>query len=477
MCGIPHRGPVAGSVGRVLLCDDEPRTRTAKILAVSEAPEFQPVRPPDMDRERPGAGSHRSTSWDAVGRRLPALRHAEFRIFWFGQMISLTGTWVQSVAQQWLVLKLTGSAFKLGLVTTVQFAPLLLLSLVGGVIADRVTKRNLLLVTQIVACLLAIALGTLVRTGQVHYWEVLIFAAALGTVNAFYAPARQAFVPELVDKEAMLNAVALNSTIFNGARVVGPAIGGVMVATVGLSLNFYLNAVSYLAVIGGLLLIRPRPPRSDARSENMRNNLAEGLVYIKGAPVVLTLLSLVGVASLFAINFSILLPLFAEYILHIGSSGYGFLMASMGVGSLGGSLFLAFLTRRDFARRLVYVGASTLTVAEILLGFSRVAVLSVVLLILIGLSQTLFTTTANTSILSLTPRRLQGRVMSVYSLMFLGMTPFGSFLAGWVAERYGAPTAMVGGGAITLAFTVVLFLYRTAHAAPAAPADGAQAES
>jgi MFS family permease len=432
---------------------------------VSKSPNLRPVLPSDAEGDSPDRISRWSNFWDDTSRRLPALRHSEFRLFWFGQMVSLTGTWVQSVAQQWLVLKLTGSAFKLGLVTTVQFIPLLLLSLVGGVIADRVTKRNLLLITQIVSCVLAIALGTLVRTGQVQFWHVLIFAAALGTVNAFYTPARQAFVPELVDKEAMLNAVAMNSAIFNGARVVGPAVGGVLVAAVGLSLNFYLNAASYIAVIIGLLLIRPRPPRADARAENMRENLKEGLVYIKGAPIVLTLLALVGMASLFAINFSILLPLFAEYILHIGSSGYGFLMASMGVGSLVGSLFLAFLTRQEYARRLVYVGAVTLTLAEIILGFSRIVGVSVGLLIVIGLSQTLFTTTANTSILTLTPRRLQGRVMSVYSLMFLGMTPFGSFLMGWIAERFGAPAAMIAGGVVTLVFTVLVFAYRTLYSA------------
>ncbi len=432
---------------------------------MSKSQRLRPLAPADgADDTTQGTGRW-SNFWDRVGQRLPALRHREFRLFWFGQMVSLTGTWVQSVAQQWLVLKLTGSAFKLGLVTTVQFIPLLLLSLVGGVIADRVAKRNLLLATQIVACLLAIALGTLVRTGQVKFWHVLVFAAALGTVNAFYTPARQAFVPELVDTEAMLNAVALNSAIFNGARVVGPAVGGVLVAAVGLSLNFYLNAASYAAVIIGLLLIRPRAPRADARAENMIHNLREGLIYIKAAPIVLTLLALVGIASLFAINFSILLPLFAEYVLHIGSSGYGFLMAAMGVGSLVGSLFLAFLTRQEYARRLVYVGAMTLTVGEIMLGFSRIVGVSVGLLIVIGLSQTLFTTTANTSILTLTPRRLQGRVMSVYSLMFLGMTPFGSFLMGSIAERFGAPAAMIAGGAVTLLFTALVFAYRTLRSA------------
>lgn len=440
-----------------------PRARGGR--AVSNAPRGDGISPDDSHLPSP-VDDVPSTFWDDLGRRLPALRHRDFRLFWFGQLVSLTGTWVQSVAQQWLVLKLTGSAFELGLVTAIQFVPLLLLSLVGGVVADRVTKRNLLLLTQFVSAALAIALGTLVKTGQVQYWHVLLFAGALGTVNAFYAPARQAFVPELVAKDDMLNAVALNSAIFNGARVVGPAVGGLMVATLGLAPNFYLNAASYLAVIAGLLLIRPRPPREDARAENMRHNLAEGLAYVRHTPVVLTLLLLVGVASLFAINFSILLPLFAEYVLHIGSGGYGLLMASMGAGSLAGSLFLAFLTRREYARRLVYVGAMTLTAAEIVLGLSRIAGLSVGLLVLIGLSQTLFTTTANTSILTLTPRRLQGRVMSVYSLMFLGMTPFGSFLMGWVAERFGAPAAMIAGGAITLAVTIAVFAYRTTHRSP-----------
>ncbi|HEX6506204.1 MAG TPA: MFS transporter [Chloroflexota bacterium] len=428
---------------------------------------------PDLPADNPvtASGAELRAATPVAGRitgSLPALKYREFRLFWFGQMISLTGTWVQSVAQQWLVLKLTGSAFKLGLVTTVQFIPLLLLSLVGGVIADRVSKRNLLIATQVISALLAIGLGTLVRTGQVQYWHVIVFAAALGTVNAFYAPARQSFVPELVDRDTMLNAVALNSAIFNGARVVGPAIGGLLVATLGLALNFYLNAASYVAVIVSLLMIRPRPPKAEAKAQNMWNNLAEGLAYIKRTPVVFTLLALVGVASLFAINFTILLPLFAEYVLHIGASGFGFLMASMGVGALCGSVFLAFLTRPSFARTLVFVGAATLTIAEIAFGFSRITTLSIALLVVIGLSQTLFTTTANTSILTLTPPRLQGRVMSVYSLMFLGMTPFGSFLAGWIAQRYGAPTAMIAGGVITLIFTIVVFLFRRRASPPPA---------
>jgi MFS family permease len=393
-------------------------------------------------------------------RALPALQYRDFRLFWVGQLISLTGTWIQSVAQQWLVLELTGSAFKLGLVTTVQFTPLLLLSLVGGAIADRFPKRDLLLATQVVSLILALGLGILVKTGTVQYWHVLVFAGMLGTVNAFYTPARQAFVPELVDRETLLNAVALNSAIFNGARVVGPAVGGILVASVGLSLNFFLNAASYVAVIWMLLLITPRPVRPAVEGQRLWHNVREGLGYIVATPVVSTILVLVGVASLFALNFTTLMPLVARYVLHTGSDGFGFLMASMGVGSLTGAISLAFLKRRDLARPLILTGCIVFTIGEIALALSRAFPLSVGLLVLIGLTSTLFTTTANTRILSLTPPELQGRVMSVYSLMFLGMTPFGSVLSGLVAQHWGTPPALIIGGAVTLAFAVGLLVFR-----------------
>lgn len=371
--------------------------------------------------------------------------------------MSLTGTWIQSVAQQWLVLELTGSAFRLGLVTTIQFTPLLILSLVGGAVADRFSKRNLLLVTQVISALLALLLGVLVKTGTVQYWHVLVIAGMLGTVNAFYTPARQAFVPELVDRESLLNAVALNSAIFNGARVVGPALGGLLVANIDLSLNFFLNAASFIAVIAGLLLIQPRKVEVAERGKLLRN-VAEGLQYIVATPVVYTILALVGVASLFGLNFTTLMPLFARYVLHAGSAGFGFLMASMGIGSLTGAILLAFFNRREWAKLLIYAGATVFTTAEIGFGFSRVFGVSVALLVVVGLFSTLFSTTCNTRVLSLTPSHLQGRVMSVYSLMFLGMTPFGSFLSGVVAQRWGAPAALIAGGGITLLFTLAVLL-------------------
>lgn len=394
---------------------------------------------------------------------LPALQSRDFRLFWIGQLVSLTGTWIQSVAQQWLVLKLTGSAFDLGLVTTVQFTPLLLMALIGGAVADRVSKRELLLVTQIVSAILAVILGLLVSTGTVQYWHVLVIAGALGTVNAFYTPARQAFVPELVSKEALLNAVALNSAIFNGARVVGPAVGGILVASLGLSLNFYLNAASFLGVIVSLLFIKPRKVDVTRTQQSVLTNVKEGLDYIRAEPSVLTILALIGVASLFGLNFTTLMPVFARFVLHVGSDGFGFLMASMGIGSLTGAISLAFFTRRDLAKRLIYGGAIGFTVTEILFGFSKIYPLSIALLVVVGLSSTLFSTTANTRILSMTPNQLQGRVMSVYSLMFLGMTPFGSFLSGLVAQHFGAPVALIGGALITLVFTLVVLWYRSAR--------------
>jgi MFS family permease len=393
---------------------------------------------------------------------LPALASRSFRLFWFGQTISLTGTWVQSVAQQWLVLQLTHSAFQVGLITTVQFLPVLILVLFAGAVADRVNKRLLLLLTQIVSMLLAALLGTLALFHVVQYWHILLIAAGLGTVNAFYVPARQSYVPELVDREHLLNAVALNSAIFNGARVVGPALGGLLYAATGPAWAFYINAASYLAVIAGLLMIRT-VPRAVARAREpsgYRADLREGLAYIFGDARVLVILSLVGVASLFALNFTTLLPVFAKFDLNLNSGGFGILLTAQGAGSLVAAIALSLWNRQDRARRLIYGGAFTFLVLEIVFAFTRSFPVALALLFPIGFAMTICTTTANSRVLALTPSNLQGRVMSVYSLMFLGMTPFGSILAGAVAQRWGAPAAFVIGAAITLAFTAVVFIWR-----------------
>src|SRR5579884_857983 len=269
--------------------------------------------------------------------RLPALQSRPFRIFWFGQTISLTGTWVQSVAQQWLVLQLTHSAFQVGLVVTVQFMPLLVLVLFTGPVADRVDKRFLLLLTQVASLVLATILATLTLFHLVRFWHILLLAGALGLVNAFYTPTRQSFVPQLVPRQHLMNAVALNSAIFNAARVVGPALGGLLYAAVGPAMAFYVNAASYLAVVGGLMLIKT--PKAEGAVETREPatylaDLFEGIRYIFRDVRVLVILALVGIASLFALNFTTLLPVFARYILHQQSSGFGVLLAFQGAGSL-----------------------------------------------------------------------------------------------------------------------------------------------
>ncbi len=393
----------------------------------------------------------------------PALQYRDFRLFWFGQMVSLIGTFVQQVAQQWLVLQLTGSAFKLGLVSTVQFTPMLLLALPSGAIVDRVSKRNLLMATQVASGLLAVTLAVLVQTHTVRFWHVLVIAGLLGTVNAFYVPARQAFVPELVDRSVLGNAIALNSTIFNAARVVGPSLGGLLIASIGLALNFYLNALSYVAVLIGLLLIRPAHAVAPQSGRALWKQVHEGLAYIAETPTVLTILALIGVASLFAMNMNILLPIFAQHVLHVGSAGYGLLSGSLGLGSLTGALLLTVFNRRDWARPLIYIGASVFCLAQIAFALSHVYGVSLALLVLVGLFTTLFTTTANTRVLSQTPSELQGRVMSVYTMMFLGVTPFGALFAGGIAERYGAPVAVIAGAAVTFVFTVIVFFIRRTH--------------
>lgn len=403
------------------------------------------------------AGTERETRG-----RFPALGARPFRLFWLGQTVSLTGTWVQTVAQQWLVLQITHSAFQVGLVVTVQFLPLLLLVLLTGPVADRVDKRLLLLVTQVLSLFLAALLGTLTVLHVVQFWHILLISAALGTVNAFYTPARQSFVPELVDRKDLLNAVALNSAIFNGARVVGPALGGVLYAATGPGIAFYINAASYLAVIVGLLMIKPlhRERAEERDPSTYMTDLLEGFSYIFANTRVMVILLLIGISSLFALNFTTLLPVFAHFNLHLSSSGFGILLTAQGAGSLAAAVVLSVWTRREFARRFIYGGAFTFLILEFAFAFTRSYPLAIGLLLPTGFFMTIFTTTSNSRVLELTPSALQGRVMSVYSLMFLGVTPFGSLGAGAVAQKWSASVAFAGGAGVTLLATAVIFIWR-----------------
>jgi MFS family permease len=396
-----------------------------------------------------------------------ALSVRNFRLFWFGQLISLSGTWMQSIGQVWLVLNLTQSPLAVGTVTTLQFLPITLFVLFGGVLADRVPKRRFLVITQTAAMLQALILGVLVTTGAVHLWHVYLLALALGVNTAFDNPARQAFVPEMVGKELVANAVPLNSTLFNAARIIGPAIGGVTIALFGVDGTFYLNSASFLPVIVALLMMRPSEFFPVERgSGRMFTQLREGIDFAFRTPAVLLILILMAAVGTFGYNFSTALPLLARFVLHTGSVGFGAMTAVLGVGSLLAALSIAYT--RHAGERQILIGGAVFSLLLIAVGVSRWYPLTLFLLMLMGVSGIVFTASANTRLQLLSPGHLRGRVMSLYVLLFMGTTPVGAFLLGNVADRIGVQKAIVLFGALS-AFGVALgFLYRLNHRSAAA---------
>lgn len=392
-------------------------------------------------------------------RTFTALRHRNYRLFWFGQMISLIGTWMQNVAQGWLVYQLSNSPLALGLVGFAGSLPVLLFSLLAGVAADRFPKRNLLLVTQTGLMLSALTLSFLTWSGYVQVWHVALLAICSGLANAFDAPTRQAFVVEMVGKEDLMNAIGLNSTIFNLARLVGPAIAGLLLAAVGPAGCFFLNGISFLAVIVSLLLMRLGPAPRLARQASVWVNLREGLGFVRHHPVVLSLISLVAVGSVFGMPFSSLLPIFARDILTVGPQGLGFLSSAMGAGALIGSISVASLG--NFRRRGLLVTAGNLAFPAFIFLFSQSRLFPLSLLFLMGAGWAMISqnVTINTVLQTTVPDQLRGRVMSVHTLMFMGMMPLGNLQAGFVANQVGAPLALTL-GAIICASYALFILFR-----------------
>jgi len=411
-------------------------------------------------------------------RAFIALRHRNFRLFWFGQLISLIGTWMQSTAQAWLVLELTNSAWWLGVVGALQFLPVLLFALFGGVLADRLPKRTVLLFTQSSAMLLALLLWVLVITGEVRLWNVLILAALLGLTNALDMPTRQAFVVEMVGREDLPNAVALNSSLFNMARVIGPGIGGILIAWLGIAPLFLLNGISFIAVIIGLAMINMHELRAQVKHEALQNgthkpgtfqSLREGLAYVKNTPSVLLVIVVVGIVSLFGINFNVVLPLFATAVLHAGPEGFGFISATFGLGSLLSALWLAWGNNRPSMSHLM-LGAIAFGILEALFAISQLYVLSLVLIAGVGFAQIAFSALANTTLQTVTPDHLRGRVMSVYMMVFAGSTPLGNLFIGGLAILFSAPIALLAGAILSLIAAVGGWILRK-------PAEKSLAES
>jgi MFS family permease len=385
-----------------------------------------------------------------------ALRHRNYRLFFAGQAVSLVGTWMMTVALSWLVLELTGDPFMLGVVSAAQFLPVLLLGLFGGLIADGLPKRRTLIITQALAAILSLILFLLAVTGTVQVWQIVLIAAIGGVRNAVDLPTRQAFAVELVGREDIGNAVALNSALFNGARVVGPAIAGIVIGLSGVSVAFLIDGISFVAVLAGLLLMReeelrrsalPAPRPASARAA--LTTIADGLRYVRRTDLVLLATLVVGLGSLFGLNFTVLAPALAQDVLHTDASGYGFLMAATGVGSLLTALAIAF--RGSSRPATIATGALVLGVAEVILGVSGLMSVSLLAMVAVGVGTILMAATANTVIQLTVPDDLRGRVMSVYTTVFAGSTPIGGLVMGAIAARAGVGEAFVVGGVACIA--------------------------
>jgi MFS family permease len=390
-----------------------------------------------------------------VPRLTRALRHRNYQLFFAGQLISLVGTWMQSVAEAWLVYRLTGSAMLLGVSSFASQIPVFLFATIGGTAADRTNRHRIIVTTQTLSMIMPLILAALTLTHHVKVWHVFALATGLGVVNAFDIPARQAFLVEMVGREDLLNAIALNSSMVNGARVVGPAVAGVLVAAVGEGWCFLINGVSYLAVIAGLLMMdlpgrRPQPMRGGA----VRDTVA-GFQFVARTAPVRALLLLIGVISFAGMPYAVLMPVFSATILHRGARGLGLLMGASGLGALGGALTLASRSGVRGLGRWVATSATCFGVALILFSLSHVLWLSAVLLVPVGASMMVQMASSNTLIQAMVPDALRGRVMAVYSMMFMGMAPFGALFAGLVAERLGAPRTVALGGLVSVAASVV----------------------
>lgn len=378
-----------------------------------------------------------------------ALSHRNFRLFWFGQLISLIGSWMQSAAQWWLVHRLTHEPVWLGIVGTAAFLPVFLFSFLAGAVADRVAKRWLIVATQTASMTLALILSVLTFTGAVTVQHVVAFAFLLGLVNAFDMPARQSFVIEMVGGEDLMNAIALNSSIFNAARVIGPSVAGFMIATTGEATCFLINGLSFIPVIAGLFMMRlPKHERPAARP--VLQAIGEGFRYIRSSPRMRALLLAVAVSSIFGTSFTILLPVFADVILGEGARGYGLLMAAFGLGAVLGALRLAGRRETKGSGRLVAMGLGAFGAALVGLSFSRSFVLSQGLLLVAGGAMITQLATTNTLLQTRSPDDIRGRVLSFYTFSLVGLAPIGTMLAGVVAQELSAPWAVRIGGAVCL---------------------------
>jgi MFS family permease len=387
-------------------------------------------------------------------RTFVSLRNRNFRIFFTAQIISVTGTWMQSIAQMWLVLHLTGSGVALGITAALQFTPILVFGTWGGLLADRVDKRKLLMVTQAAAGVVALVLAALTLGGVVQLWMVYVLAFSLGMVNVFDNPARQSFVTEMVGKDQISNAVGLNSAVFTLARVIGPAVAGVLIALVGTGWCFLYNGVSYFPVVLALLLMRPSELHRSVPAVRARGQIRAGIRYAWNRPELRLPLLLMLVVGTLAFNFSVLMPLMARFVFNSGPGTFGLLMSVMGVGAFAGALVSANRARPSH-RLLAFAGVAF---GGLLIGAALAPTLPIELLILLpmGAAMITFQATANSLLQLNSDPAFRGRVMALYVMVFLGTTPIGGPIVGWIAQQFGARMGLGIGGLATLAGSAAL---------------------
>jgi MFS family permease len=402
-----------------------------------------------------------------------AMRHRNYRLFFAGQGLSLIGTWMMTVAQSWLILQLTGDPLLLGVVAAVQWLPVLVLGLFGGLVADALPKRRTMLFTQGFAALLSLTMSILVLTNTVAVWHVLVIAFLLGIRNSVDLPTRQSFAVEMVGRQDVGNAVALNSAMFNGARVIGPAVAGITIGAFGVGIAFLVDAISYLAVIVAILAMREndlhtRPGIARPTSVGaVIDNLAEGLRYVRHTRNVILPILTVGLVSTFGMNFTVVIPPFVQEVLHGDATAYGFLMSATGVGSITSALTIAFSGRT--VPLVIGLGGAILGAALLILGSSGSMAIALPAMFLAGIGSIAMAATANTLVQLTVPDHLRGRIMSVYTTVFAGSTPIGGLVTGAIASGLGAATAIVVGGALSLATGVgamVSIRGKTIHARP-----------
>ncbi len=414
----------------------------------------------NTDDRRVDAAS-RNLNWQAAAR---ALRHRNFQLFFSGQLISLVGTWMQTVAQSWLVYRMTGSGLLLGAVGFASQIPVFLVAPIGGITADRSNRQRVVIGTQIASMTLAFILAGLTLANKIQVWHIFTLAALLGVVNAFDIPGRQAFLVDMVGKDDLMNAIALNSSMFNGARVIGPAVAGVLVARLGEGWCFFANGVSYLAVITGLAMMKVHAPPRASQHASPLEHIAEGFRFVNRTAPIRALLVLLGLVSVTGMPYVVLMPIFADKILRnggqmfasmigshdLGAVRLGILMGAAGVGALLGALTLAARSGVKGLGRWISVCCAGFGVTLVLFALSKSFWVSVLLLLPAGYFIMLQMAASNTLIQVMVPDALRGRTMAVYSMMFMGMAPVGALLGGALSDRLGAPWTVAIGGIVSV---------------------------